>query len=211
MDDDSFTLVAFRVNLGAPSERVGTMSEAAARSTRAWGDRDPGGEVVDLGVTETFDSFYLRELPRLVALARALTGSAAAAEDVAQDAMIAAYRRWDEVAGLDIPAAWVRRVCANRATSHLRRRSSEARAVLRLSGVRQNDPELPPIDADFWASVRRLPRRQAQAIALHYLYDMSVTDVALTLGCSSSSVKAHLVRGRSALARALDLPHEEQP
>jgi RNA polymerase sigma-70 factor (ECF subfamily) len=167
--------------------------------------------MVDLGGTEAFDTFYVRELPRLVALARALTGSSAAAEDVAQDAMIAAYRRWDEVSGLDLPAAWVRRVCVNRATSHLRRRSSEARAMLRLSSARGRDSELDPIDADFWAAVRRLPRRQAQSIALHYLYDMSVTDIALTLGCSSSSVKAHLVRGRTALARALDLPHEEQP
>jgi RNA polymerase sigma-70 factor (ECF subfamily) len=186
------------------------MSEAAARPTRARDDDAPGPRAIDLGIIETFDSFYVRELPRLVALARALTGSAAAAEDVAQDAMIAAYRRWDEVSRLDIPAAWVRRVCANRATSHLRRRSSEARAVLRLSGVRQNDSELPPIDADFWAAVRRLPRRQSQAIALHYLYDMSVTDIALTLGCSQSSVKAHLVRGRTALVRALGIPEEEK-
>jgi RNA polymerase sigma-70 factor (ECF subfamily) len=76
--------------------------------------------------------------------------------------------------------------------------------------VRQNDSELAPIDADFWAAVRRLPRRQAQAIALHYLYDMSVTDIALTLGCSRSSVKAHLVRGRTSLARALGIPEEEK-
>jgi RNA polymerase sigma-70 factor (ECF subfamily) len=165
---------------------------------------------MDLGATEPFETFYARELPRLVALARALTGSRAAAEDVAQEAMIAAYRRWDEVVRLDVPAAWVRRVCANMATSHLRRRSSEARTLLRLRGVRQRDSELEPDDADFWAAVRRLPRRQAQAIALHYLYDMSVTDIALTLECSQSSVKAHLVRGRTSLARVLGIPEEEQ-
>ena len=184
------------------------MSEAAARTDRAWGARDR--DVEDLGSTEPFETFYIRELPRLVALARALTGSAAAAEDVAQEAMIATFRRWDEVERLDVPAAWVRRVCANMSTSYLRRRSSEARTLRRLTSVRQRDPELEPDDADFWAAVRRLPRRQAQAIALHYLYDMSVTDIALTLECSQSTVKAHLVRGRAALARALGISEEEQ-
>jgi RNA polymerase sigma-70 factor (ECF subfamily) len=161
-------------------------------------------------VTEPFETFYLRELSSLVSLARALTGSAATAEDIAQEAMVAAYRRWDYVARLDLPAAWVRRVCANMATSQLRRRTTEARALLRLSRTREIPLELETSDAEFWAEVRRLPRRQAQSIALHYLYDMSVIDIAQTLDCSQSSVKAHLVRGRATLARRLDLPGEER-
>jgi RNA polymerase sigma-70 factor (ECF subfamily) len=59
--------------------------------------------------------------------------------------------------------------------------------------------------------VRRLPRRQAQAIALHYVLDMGVADIAMTLGCSDSSVKAHLVRGRAALAGRVGVDDEEQP
>src|SRR6187431_1989986 len=81
---------------------------------------------------ETFDAFYRRELPDLVAFAAALAGPAAA-DDIAQDAMLVAYRRWDTVSVMDVPAAWVRRVCANRAVSSLRRRGVEVRALLRLS------------------------------------------------------------------------------
>ncbi|MDP9219733.1 MAG: ECF-type sigma factor, partial [Actinomycetota bacterium] len=49
-------------------------------------------------------------------------------------------------------------------------------------------------------AVRSLPRRQAQVVALFYLYDLSVADVAATLELSEGSVKTHLSRARAALA-----------
>jgi RNA polymerase sigma factor (sigma-70 family) len=157
-----------------------------------------------------FDVFYARELTSLVCLARALSGSAAA-EDIAQEAMIAAYRRWREIEQYDVPAAWVRRVCANLATSSVRRRAVEARALLRAGGLRQTPTELEPRDEEFWSEVRRLPRRQAQALSLHYVYDLGVSEIALTLGCSESSVKAHLVRGRARLADRLGTGEGRRP
>jgi RNA polymerase sigma factor (sigma-70 family) len=159
--------------------------------------------VVELGPVESFDIFFRRELPGLVAFARALSGSASA-DDIAQEAMLAAYRRWDEVARLDRPAAWVRRVCANRAVSALRRRGVESRALLRL-GSRRLAPQ-PASDeySAFWAQVRQLPRRQAQVVALHYIYDLDVAGIALTLGCAPGTVKAHLHRARATLAQRLD-------
>jgi RNA polymerase sigma-70 factor (ECF subfamily) len=158
--------------------------------------------VVRLGPGEPFDAFYHREMPGLVALARAL-GGPAAAEDIAQEAMLAAYRRWSEVASFDSPAAWVRRVCANQATSALRRRAVEARALLRLSRQRPPAVELDPLHETFWDAVRRLPARQAQVAALRYVYDLSVADIAATLGCSEGSVKVHLSRGRSRIAERI--------
>src|ERR1700710_2448692 len=65
-------------------------------------------------VGEPFEAFYRREFPRLVALAHGLAGPALAA-DIAQEAMIAAFRRWDEVQSFDSPSGWVRGVCANTA------------------------------------------------------------------------------------------------
>jgi RNA polymerase sigma-70 factor (ECF subfamily) len=173
------------------------------------GPDGPPATMFEFGAAETFETFYRRELPGLVAFASALSGSACA-EDIAQDAMIAAYRRWDDVAQLDVPAAWVRRVCANRAVSTLRRRSVETRAMLRL-GARRTDVE--PIAAEhetFWAEVRRLPRRQAQVIALHYIYDLGVVQIAATLGCAEGTVKVHLSRGRAALSERLFQPPVEQ-
>ena len=160
-------------------------------------------------VADTFEAFYARELPALVAFAAVLSGSAAA-EDIAQEAMLAAYRRWESVRQLDVPAAWVRRACANRAISVLRRRAVETRGLLRLGSRPATIDSPATVNADFWAEVRRLPRRQKQAIALHYIYDMAISEIAETIGCAEGTVKVHLSRGRSTLAQRMGASQEEQ-
>ena len=75
--------------------------------------------------------------------------------------------------------------------------------MLRLRGRRDLTPVLEPADEDFWAEVRALPRRQAQVVALHYVYDLSVADVARTLEMSEGTAKTHLSRARTSLARVL--------
>ncbi len=55
----------------------------------------------------------------------------------------------------------------------------------------------------FWALVRQLPDRQAAAVALHYLEDRSVAQIADDLGIAEGTVKVHLSRGRAALAESL--------
>ena len=159
-------------------------------------------QVVRLGRPQTFESFYRRELVGVVALARALCGPAHA-DDVAQEAMLVAYRRWADVQHHDRPGAWVRRVAVNLATSTLRRRAVEAKAMLRLGARPPVAVELEPSADAFWAEVRRLPRRQAQVVALHYVEDLSVAEVAATLGCAEGTVKQHLSRARTALSASL--------
>jgi RNA polymerase sigma-70 factor (ECF subfamily) len=94
-------------------------------------------------------------------------------------------------------------VAVNQAMSALRRRSAEARTVLRLSGQRPLPEPLPDDAEAFWRAVRALPSRQAQAVALHYLEDRSVKDIAAVLECAEATVRVHLHRGRQALAAAL--------
>ena len=162
-----------------------------------------GGDVVAIGSRVDFDVFYRAELPRLVALARALCG-ATTADDIAQEAMLAAYRRWRHVGDLEHPEAWVRRACGNLAVSQYRRKLVELRAVIRLSS-RPQAPDLEPAHDEFWTAVRGLPRRQAQAAALRYLYELDVADIARTLEISQGSVKQHLSRARARLVRDLNL------
>ena len=139
-----------------------------------------------------FEHFYLREYRGVVELAYALS--------------------WHRVGHYQHPRAWVRRVAANLATSALRRRLIEARALARFWA--RGEPslvELPASQADFWRAVRSLPRRQAQVVALHYLEDLSVVEVARVLGCAEGTVKAQLHNGREALARRLALIAEAEP
>jgi RNA polymerase sigma-70 factor, ECF subfamily len=158
---------------------------------------------------ESFETFYLRELPRLLVLARALAGDLAA-EDVAQDSMLVAYRRWSEISGVGSPVGYVRGICAHQAVSVVRRTMAERRALRRYA-ANGSVAELAPLPTDserFWAEVRRLPRRQAQAAALFYALDLSVADVATTLGCAEGTVKSHLSRARQELARRLEISEE---
>jgi RNA polymerase sigma factor (sigma-70 family) len=164
--------------------------------------RDGGAEVVQL--PGRFEYFYLQEYPAVVALAYALSGSRAGAEDIAQEAFLRAYRDWDRIGAYEYRVAWVRRVAANLATSGLRRRLVETRALIRLAGRWEPavDP-MPAENAEFWAAVRALPSRQAQAVALYYLEDRSIQQTAAVLGCAEGTVKAHLAKARRALARRL--------
>lgn len=152
-----------------------------------------------------FEDFYRINIAPVTGLALVLSGSRSAAEELAQEAFLAALIRWDRIGRYEDPSSWVRRVVANAATSRFRRLRAEARALLRLDRreylVEEGDP-----DADrLWEAVRHLPTRQAQVLALHYLDDRTVSEVARILDLAEPTVKTHLQRGRSTLAERLGL------
>jgi RNA polymerase sigma-70 factor (ECF subfamily) len=158
----------------------------------------------------SFEDFYLKDYEAVVGLAYALSGNRWLAEDLAQEAFLAAHRNWPKVSAYDQPGAWVRRVVANLSVSAFRRRVVEARAVVRLgSGERRRLPELLPDDAGFWEAVRSLSRRQSQVVALHYLEDLPIAEVAAILDMAPGTVKKHLFDGRRALARRLRIEEDE--
>lgn len=153
---------------------------------------------------EDFDAFYQREFRSVVALAYALSGSRIAAEDLAQEAFIAAHQQWDRVGRYEAPGAWVRRVVSNKSVSLFRKRTSEAKALSRMAVGRQEAiPEMDEPSDEFWDMVRDLPKRQAQAVALHYLEDRPISEVAEILECSESTAKVHLHKARKTLAKRL--------
>lgn len=158
----------------------------------------------DLG--EPFDAFFRREHPRLVALAVAV-GGAHRGEDIAQEALLRAHREWDRIARYDKPGAWARRVTINLAMSSRRRDGSERRALRRLAARPAPDVPAPELDG-FWDLVRALPPRQAAAIALRYLDDLPVAEIAAVLDCAEGTAKAHLHQARASLARHLGLDAE---
>ena len=166
-----------------------------------------GGGSAAVESSETFEEFYAREFPAVVGLAFALSGSRTASEDLAQEAFLAAHRDWERVAGFDRPDLWVRRVVSNKSMSMFRRRYAEARALARLAATTL--PQLSADDAEFWAAVRSLPRRQAQVIALRYLEDRSVAEIAEILGTATGTVKKQLHDGRQNVVRRLRLEEDD--
>jgi RNA polymerase sigma-70 factor (ECF subfamily) len=168
---------------------------------------DPSDQPV-YRLPETFEVFYEREYHGLVSLGYALIGSWPAAEDLAQEAFLAAHQAWPRISQYEQPGAWVRRVAANRAVSLRRRQLVEARSLLRLAarrllGADTDQTQEAEEAADFWRAVRTLPRRQAQAVALFYLEGWPTAEIAGVLGCSDATVRGHLHKGRQSLARRL--------
>ncbi|MDH3499805.1 MAG: SigE family RNA polymerase sigma factor [Acidimicrobiia bacterium] len=151
-----------------------------------------------------FNTFYAEHYRPVVALVYTLTGSRWAAEDLAQEAFLTAHRMWDEVGRYESPGGWIRTVAVNLARSRFRRLGAETRALGRWFGQQPTAfPEMEDRHELFWRHVRRLPRRQAAVVALHYLEDISVADIAAVLGVAESSVKNSLAKARANLAERL--------
>ena len=155
----------------------------------------------DHATTETFDAFFVEEFPRLVAILTVWSGSRSVAEELAQDALLQALRRWDVVAGLDSPGAWVRRVALNRSANEGRRRRRERAAIDRMRVAAESSQWEPtPIDDALWSRVRALSVAQRDAVVLRYVDDLPLAEIARVMGCAEGTVKKHLQRARAALA-----------
>jgi RNA polymerase sigma factor (sigma-70 family) len=158
-----------------------------------------------------FDVFFRSQYRSVTGLAYVLCGDVGRAEDLAQEAFAAADRSWPRISGYDDPGAWVRRVVANKATSLRRKRSSEARAFVRLNSRRaETETEMGIDDAALWSAVRALPRRQAQVVALTFLDGLDIPEVARVLTCGEATVKTHLHRAKLTLAARLGLDQQQE-
>jgi RNA polymerase sigma factor (sigma-70 family) len=156
----------------------------------------------------TFESFYKAEYARVVRLLLALTRREIA-EEIAQDAFLAAHRRWDSISAYERPDAWVRRVALNGAVSGARRRATEAKLLLRLSPRQVEEPDWLGTTAEVWAAVRALPKRQAQVAALVLVDDRPVAEAAAILECNEETIRTHLRRARIALAARLGATNDD--
>lgn len=152
--------------------------------------------------TSGFDSFYRREFPRMVAVAASLCGGRELGAELAQEALLRAYRDWMRVSALERPGAWVRRVTVNLAIDAHRRRIGEQTALAR-EDTQVANVDLYGVDDRFWTFVRALPERQRSVTALRFVDDMSLEDIAVVLEVSVGTVKSTLFAARSSLAASL--------
>lgn len=142
-----------------------------------------------------FDSLYRTRRPALIRLAHLLTGSAAIAEELAQEALLVTQQRW---ATLDNPGAYARTALVNLCRSHQRRRVLERRrAPAPLAHP------LPPEIDETWQAIRRLTRDQREVIVLRFYEDLSVEQTAQLLGKPAGTVKSLQHRALARLKEVL--------
>jgi RNA polymerase sigma-70 factor (ECF subfamily) len=150
---------------------------------------------------QEFADFFASSYPAIVRSAALVVGDQEVARELAQDAFVKALLRWKRVRTYEHLEAWVRKVTFRMA---LRAKARRARhQTFRPSAIAD------PIDADLLRAIKSLPRMQRAAIALHHLDDLPVDEVAATLGCSPSTTRVHLHRGRAQLAQLLHEEHDD--
>ena len=152
-----------------------------------------------------FDDFFRTTGPKLVALGYVFTGDRAQAQDLAQETLLRAWKRWEAVSAYDDPAAWCRRVLCNLATSEWRK--ATRRQAVPLSVTVSPEPDVEAMELA--RALDTLPAPQRTAIVLHDAGDLGVAAIARELEVPEGTVRSWLSRGRKALAAELSLSDAE--
>ncbi|MFJ8539929.1 SigE family RNA polymerase sigma factor [Streptomyces sp. NPDC093591] len=163
------------------------------------------GTVVDDAASVEFHAFFERHYAELSRLAHLLTGEADAADDLAADALLALWHRWDRVRAADHPVAYARGVVANLARTKIRSAVRERRRIALFWSQREEKAENPDVAGvvDVQEALRRLPFRKRACVVLRHAFDLSEKDTALTLGVSVGTVKSQTSKGMAELQRLL--------
>ena len=178
--------------------RMATFADPDEDLVRRVGQGDPAA----------IQAMVARKLPRMLALAQRMLGDAVEAEDVAQEAMLRAWRQAPGWApGRAKFDTWLHRVALNLCYDRLRRRReipTDAVPDRRDEGAA---PDRGLHAADTGAAVNRalaaLPDRQREAIVLCHYQDLSNVEAAALMSISVEALESLLSRGRRALRTAL--------
>jgi RNA polymerase sigma-70 factor, ECF subfamily len=150
-----------------------------------------------------FDELYATSYPRLTAQLYAMLGNRDEAEECVQEAFVRAWQHRGKLERSEYPEAWLRTTAYRLAVSRWRRVVLSRRKPDRA--LHPGDTSAEPSEARLVlvSALRRLPESQRRALVLHHIADLTVAEVARETGTAEGTVKAHLSRGRAALAALL--------
>lgn len=156
----------------------------------------------------TFDSWVAARGPALLRLAYVITGNAADAEDVVQDALSRALPRWERISRVEDVDAYVKRMVVNAHTSwwrRFRRRESPSAAHLDTGETVAGPGDGPGHDERqrLWAACRALPEAQRTAVVLRYYEQLEYDEIAALTGVAEGTVRSRVSRGLAVLRAGL--------
>jgi RNA polymerase sigma-70 factor (ECF subfamily) len=160
-----------------------------------------------------FEGWYRSEHPKLLRALVVISGSQDEAAEVVDEAFARAYERWNRVARMDSPAGWTYRTALNLVRRRGRRSSMEQ--VLHRRSAAGAPRQAAPADwsPEVWDAVRALSLRERTAVALRYVADLSLTDIATSMDIAPGTVGSTLHGARRHLAELLgdDEPDDTDP
>ena len=144
--------------------------------------------------SDSFTEFVAQnEAPLRHALIAACGGEAG--RDAACDALAYGWEHWDRVQDMENPVGYLFKVGRNRARRRLTRRDPLFPAEL-VAGM-------PDIEPDLLPALSGLSERQRIAVVLVHCYQFSLSEVAVVLGLSKTTIQNHLERGMTRLRQRL--------
>ena len=163
------------------------------------------GEVVGLptgGVEHgaPFDAFVEEEHVRLFKALYFVTGSREEAEDLAQEAFLKLWERWDRIDTIEDPTAYLFRVALN---GFRMRTRAAVRATRRLVPIVSTTDPFDEIDLrhDVHRLLLELSPRQRAALVLLDMYGYGSEEAARIMGIRPSTVRARATQGRAVLRK----------
>ncbi|GAB2612935.1 SigE family RNA polymerase sigma factor [Streptomyces capparidis] len=158
---------------------------------------------------EEFTAYVTARLPELRRLAVLLCKDEHRADDVVQTAVTRLFVHWRRARAADDTDRYVRQILVRCFLSEQRL----AWARVRLTGAPRDTPDPPAAPgpdvetrAVVHSALSRVPPRQRAVLVLRFLCDLSVAEVAATLGCSPGNVKSQTARGLAKLRALLGEP-----
>ena len=164
-----------------------------------------GTRVDDLA--DDFRALFVETYARVVRTVWFVVHDRQVAEEIAQDAFTELYRCWRRVHDYDQPALWVRRVALRKAQREAVRSARRAVLERQASVLRPVAEPTAPLHDELMDVLRTLPPRQRAVVALYYLEDRPMDEVADLVGCSTATGYVHLHQARARLAAALGARH----
>lgn len=145
---------------------------------------------------------YRQHAADAIQLAYLLTGNSHLAEDLAQDAFVRLFGRFQELRKPDAFAFYLRRTIVNLSKDHFRRlRRERALSRRQHSPDGEEDSQLSRVDArdQLLNALLTLPPRQRAAVVLRYCEGLSEDEAAEILKTSVGAVNSLVSRGLVAL------------
>lgn len=152
-----------------------------------------------------FRDFFEAEYERLGRALFLVTGSPSEAEDLAQEAFVRVYERWDRIRTMDSPTGYLFRTAMNLHRSRLRRMAAWARRrVDEPLDARARDPgDVVGTREEIAAALAALPSGQRTALVLVEWVGMSDEEAGAALGIAAVSVRVRISRARAFLRSRL--------